>query len=545
MLLHHPSAGSSRRGVVLLAVLVVVVLLSLAAYKYNDHMLSEHRAADSAVRAAQARAYAESGVHYTAAMLLDVTGTLNSNPWNNPTKFQGVAVPGSSNNASGKVTILTLLAPDDLAQAGSSQPYRFGVTDESGKINLNALLALDNGQGNVATTLLTGLNLPGMTPDIIASILDWLDPDDTARTNGAESDYYGTLNPPYQCKNGPLDSLEELLLVKGVTPELLFGNDRNRNGVLDPDEDDGSGQVNLGWSAYFTVYSREPNVDSSNNGRIYINDKDINTLSQNLTTAFANASGGTDLVNYIIAYRMYGGQSLGGGKGGPGGGGAGAPRALGAGDRGAVTGALKGARATPAGKQKLQNIQSLWDLVNSTVSVPTGSGRTQRNISYPSPLNDPGTQQLLLPVLFDSCTTSQKSDLTPRINVNTAPQTVLTALTQVVTDLQDADVQTIITTRPSPTDTTAPDPTFASPAWLLLRANISSATLKKLEPYITTRTQVYRFQTVGFLDRGGPVSRMEAVVDTNMGRPRIVYLREITEVGRGFDMAALGGAGNN
>src|SRR5262249_32162156 len=107
------------------------------------------------------------------------------------------------------------------------------------------------------------------------------------------------------------------------------------------------------------------------------------------------------------------------------------------------------------------------------------------------------------------------------------------------------DVQTIITTRPSPTDTTAPDPTFASPAWLLLRANISSATLKKLEPYITTRTQVYRFQTVGFLDRGGPVSRMEAVVDTNMGRPRIVYLREITEVGRGFDMTALGGAGNN
>ena len=51
------------------------------------------------------------------------------------------------------------------------------------------------------------------------------------RTNGAKESYYSGLTPPYHCKNGPLDSLEEMLLIKGVTPQLLFGNDKNRNGV--------------------------------------------------------------------------------------------------------------------------------------------------------------------------------------------------------------------------------------------------------------------------------------------------------------------------
>src|SRR5262249_57796060 len=144
-------------------------------------------------------------------------------------------------------------------------------------------------------------------------ILDWIDADSTPRSTGAEDDYYMGLNPPYHCKNGPLDSLEELLLVKGVTPQLLFGNDFNRNGILDPDEDDGSGVLDLGWSAYFTVYSREQNVDSTGNARININMSDLNTLSQLLTTPL-----GQDRANYMIAARMYGLSTSGGSGGGSG-----------------------------------------------------------------------------------------------------------------------------------------------------------------------------------------------------------------------------------
>jgi len=77
------------------------------------------------------------------------------------------------------------------------------------------------------------MGLPDMTEEIADSILDFVDSDDDRRENGVESNFYSGLNPAYSAKNGPLDSLDELLLVNGVTPELLFGLDTNRNGILD------------------------------------------------------------------------------------------------------------------------------------------------------------------------------------------------------------------------------------------------------------------------------------------------------------------------
>jgi general secretion pathway protein K len=66
----------------------------------------------------------------------------------------------------------------------------------------------------------------------VDSIMDWRDLDENPRLSGAESDYYLGLDPPYACKNGPLDDLSELLLIKGITPELYWGgvgsNELNR-----------------------------------------------------------------------------------------------------------------------------------------------------------------------------------------------------------------------------------------------------------------------------------------------------------------------------
>jgi general secretion pathway protein K len=55
------------------------------------------------------------------------------------------------------------------------------------------------------------------------SILDWIDADDDTRPAGAESDYYQGLNPPYYAKNAPIDDIQELLLIKGVTSEMFDG----------------------------------------------------------------------------------------------------------------------------------------------------------------------------------------------------------------------------------------------------------------------------------------------------------------------------------
>jgi general secretion pathway protein K len=68
---------------------------------------------------------------------------------------------------------------------------------------------------------------------ILYSVMDWIDSseyDGVTEMDGAEDDYYMSLERPYHCKNGPLDSLEELLLVKGVTPELFYGT-KDRPGI--------------------------------------------------------------------------------------------------------------------------------------------------------------------------------------------------------------------------------------------------------------------------------------------------------------------------
>ncbi|MGA2245427.1 MAG: hypothetical protein ABSH48_10540 [Verrucomicrobiota bacterium] len=56
------------------------------------------------------------------------------------------------------------------------------------------------------------------------SVLDWIDPDDNTRPAGAESDYYLGLTPSYYAKNAPMDSTEELLLVKGVTHKMYYND---------------------------------------------------------------------------------------------------------------------------------------------------------------------------------------------------------------------------------------------------------------------------------------------------------------------------------
>ena len=138
----------------------------------------------------------------------------------------------------------------------------------------------------------------------------------------------------------------------------------------------------------------------------------------------------------------------------------------------------------------------------------------------------------LLPLLLDKCTTQKATELPARVNVNTAPQAVLAALP----GLQDADVETILNTRPDPASTDAPDQSFQTVAWLMIEANLPAKTLQALERYITARTSVYRVQSVGYFDGGGPTARVEAVIDTNGGNPRIVYWRDLSELNRGFDL---------
>ncbi len=77
------------------------------------------------------------------------------------------------------------------------------------------------------------MNLPNMDETAADSILDWIDPDDQARDQGAESEYYAGLSPPLRPRNGVPPNLEELLLVKGVTRTRLLGPDLDGNFRVD------------------------------------------------------------------------------------------------------------------------------------------------------------------------------------------------------------------------------------------------------------------------------------------------------------------------
>jgi hypothetical protein len=117
-------------------------------------------------------------------------------------------------------------APDGVKAVASGVPLADGacswsIRNEDGLVNLN--------DANLSRTVLAELIKacgvgPGTERDtVIDSILDWRDSGREHRLNGAEEDYYRGLTPPYSCKDGPFDTVEELLLVRGVTPELFAG----------------------------------------------------------------------------------------------------------------------------------------------------------------------------------------------------------------------------------------------------------------------------------------------------------------------------------
>ena len=94
------------------------------------------------------------------------------------------------------------------------------VIPEDGKLNINTL----SQSPDALRYLFESLQVPPSDIDVLVdSIDDWVDFDSLPRINGAEDDYYSKLDVPYRAKNGPIDRLEELLLVQGMTPDLFYG----------------------------------------------------------------------------------------------------------------------------------------------------------------------------------------------------------------------------------------------------------------------------------------------------------------------------------
>ncbi len=134
--------------------------------------------------------------------------------------------------------------------------FSYTLTDEDGKLNINTAPPLqiryiiDN----------SGVDITDVSI-IIDSIIDWIDADNFFMLNGAEEDYYQSLEKPYSCKDGVFDSINELLLVKGITPEIFYGStkegeDEEKSGEDEKKEYEGIAQ-------YFTIWGSGLNVNTA------------------------------------------------------------------------------------------------------------------------------------------------------------------------------------------------------------------------------------------------------------------------------------------
>ncbi|HSQ57509.1 MAG TPA: hypothetical protein VLM40_17440 [Gemmata sp.] len=174
-----------------------------------------------------------------------------------------------------------------------------------------------------------------------------------------------------------------------------------------------------------------------------------------------------------------------------------------------------------------QAVTSIASLAGTYLTVSAASGNNPATIYY-SPLNSTDQMSQLLEPLLDKIATKEEVELIPRLNVNVAPREVIAGLP----GLEAADVDAIMAAR----DGKSPADLGTTGAWLISAAGLTPKKFQALEQYVTGTSMVYRAQVIWYISGGGPVSRVEAVIDTNLGYPRIVYYRDLGDLDnpRGF-----------
>ncbi|MCD6417145.1 MAG: general secretion pathway protein GspK [Planctomycetes bacterium] len=261
MRIHAQERHRPDRGTVLIVTMWVVLVLAGLVLVFAHGARVEAIAAANRASGLQADAVARGALRYALAAIEDSNGDVGALE---ETDFDGRRV------GDGFFWALRVNLQDE------SEHY-YGLTDEASKINLNS----------ASSDML--LKLPGMTAELADSIVDWRDSNAEVSPNGAESEYYLLLDKPYHCKDAPLETVEEVLLVRGASDELLYGEDTNRNGFLDACENDAdqsapadnrNGSLERGFLDYATVYSSEPNLSSDGQNRVNVNDMNTQDLSE-------------------------------------------------------------------------------------------------------------------------------------------------------------------------------------------------------------------------------------------------------------------------
>ncbi len=193
---------SSQSGIALIIVMICVAVLAMLAAAFAYRMNVENRLFRNANAEANFYALAQSGVDYCKSVLIATAGC--------PEEVWVGQFQGTCSNS-----LVDLVRGSGYQVNLGYGRFSWSITNLESYANINTAdqMMLDQAMRLLAVD-------PGDAGAISAAILDWIDRDKNPHVNGTESDYYESLDPPYKAKDGLIDDLSELLLVRGVTPEL-------------------------------------------------------------------------------------------------------------------------------------------------------------------------------------------------------------------------------------------------------------------------------------------------------------------------------------
>ena len=200
---------ADERGMALLITIMIISLLVVVTLEFGRTMRQNYIAAANLKDGEQLGAVARSGITLAVALL---------------------EKDGQETEIDSLLEEWATVADTDLAGLFDQGSLQLRIKDLSGNLQINSLVKVGE-VGTGAREILNRLLMSGEfavkdekeAAEIIDSLVDWLDADDRESDDGAENSFYQSLSPAYSCRNGPVDFVEELLLVKGITPALLFG----------------------------------------------------------------------------------------------------------------------------------------------------------------------------------------------------------------------------------------------------------------------------------------------------------------------------------
>ena len=213
---------SSRKGIALIIVMLIILVLATLAGAFAYSMKIEMTLARNSNHESELEWLGRSGVELARYVIAQQATIPNEGNYEalNQVWAGGTGGVGGSNSVLSAISL-----QNNQLGAGT---FSVKITDLERKFNINMA---DQSVLQQAMTIM-GVDA-SLTPTIADAILDWIDRDDDPHLSGAESDYYMSLDPPYVSKNGPIDDISELLLMKGIfeNPEIYWGSQASSHPV--------------------------------------------------------------------------------------------------------------------------------------------------------------------------------------------------------------------------------------------------------------------------------------------------------------------------